>query len=335
MMTKKLINKPENVIEEMIDGILGAHPSHLRRLDDDSRAIVAIGAPRPGKVGILIGGGSGHEPAFIGYVGRGLADAAAIGNVFASPSPDPILAATKAISGGAGVVYLYGNYAGDVMNFDMAAELAATEDIEVRTVLITDDLASAPSDKKHLRRGVAGDFFVFKIAGAAADRMATLDQVVSIAEKANAFTLTMGVGLSPCSLPQTRKFNFQLGETEMEIGLGIHGEPGIFRADLAPSDKIVDDLMDRLLEELGAGRGDKVAVLVNGLGATPLMELYICFRRVKERLDSFGLAIHKSWVGNYVSSLDAGGMSVTLIKLDDQLRTLLDHPCNCAMFSVA
>ena len=231
-------------------------------------------------MGILIGGGSGHEPAFVGYVGKGLADAAAIGNVFASPGPEPVLEATKEINGGAGVLYLYGNYAGDVMNFDMAAEMAAMEDIEVRTVLVTDDVASAPPDRREERRGVAGDFFVFKIAGAAADLGADLDAVEAAARKANEATLTMGVALEPCSLPATLRPNFTLGDDEMEIGLGIHGEPGVERGPIRRADHVADTLLDRILAELDAGAGDSVAVLVNGLGATSLMELYILYRRV-------------------------------------------------------
>ncbi len=333
-MTKKLINDPAHIITEMLDGIIGAHPRHLRQLSGSPRSIIAVDGPRPGKVGILIGGGSGHEPAFVGYVGRGLADAAAIGNVFASPAPDPILEATKAIHGGAGVVYLYGNYAGDVMNFDMAAEMAAMEGIEVRTVLVTDDVASAPPDAREKRRGVAGDFFVFKAAGATADLGSDLDAVVRTARKANDATLTMGVALAPCSLPHTLKPNFELGENEMEIGLGIHGEPGVARGPLKSASAVADDLMDRILGELGIARGEQAAVLVNGLGSTSLMELYLVHRRVKQRLDDAGIAIHRSFVGEYVTSLEMAGCSVTLMRLDEELRRLLDHPCDCAMFRV-
>lgn len=332
-MTKKLINEADDVIAEMIEGIVAAHGGHLRQLSHSPRAVVAHGAPRPGKVGILIGGGSGHEPAFVGYVGKGLADAAAIGNVFASPGPDPVLEATKEINGGAGVLYLYGNYAGDVMNFDMAAEMAAMEDIEVRTVLVTDDVASAPIERKEERRGVAGDFFVFKIAGAAADLGMDLDAVEAAARKANDATLTMGVALEPCSLPATLRPNFTLGDNEMEIGLGIHGEPGVERGPVQQADAVADALVDRILAELGAEKGSSVAVLVNGLGATSLMELYILYRRVRQRLDDAGLRIHANWVGEYVTSLEMAGASITLMKLDDELTRLLDHPADCAMFA--
>lgn len=334
MKTKKIINSGEDAVDEMLVGILLAHGDVLRRSDESPRAIIARDGPRKGKVGLMIGGGSGHEPTFLGFVGRGLADAAAIGNVFASPPPDPALACAREIDGGAGVLFMYGNYAGDVMNFDMAAEMAAMDDIEVRTVLTTDDIASAPVEEKEKRRGVAGNFFIFKIAGAAADEMMTLDEVERIARHANDRTFTMGVALSPCSLPQTRTPNFRLGEDEMEIGMGIHGEPGIERGPLKPADAIVDDIMDRILDEMGAASGDRVAVLVNSLGSTPLMELYIMNRRVQARLQEAGLETHATWVGHYCTSLEMAGASITVLHLDDELTRLLDRPCHCAMFRV-
>jgi len=332
MTVKKIINNGADAVDEMLAGMLAAHPNHLKLIEGTTRSVVAVDGPRKGKVGLVIGGGSGHEPSFVGFVGRGLADAAAIGNVFASPPPDPILECAKAVDGGAGVLFMYGNYAGDVMNFDMAAEMAAMEDIEVRTVLTTDDVASAPRDRRTDRRGVAGNVFVFKIAGAASDRMMDLDACEAVARKANDRTFTMGVALGPCSLPQTRKPNFELGPDEMEIGMGIHGEPGVARGPLKSANAITDDLLDKILPEMKAARGDRVAVLVNGLGATPLMELYIMMARVKQRLDGEGLVIHSTLVGNYCSSLDMMGASVTLMHLDDELQSLLDHPCDCAMF---
>ncbi len=332
MTVKKIINNGADAVDEMLAGMLAAHPNHLKLVDGTTRSVVAVDGPRKGKVGLVIGGGSGHEPSFVGFVGRGLADGAAIGNVFASPPPDPILECAKAVDGGAGVLFMYGNYAGDVMNFDMAAEMAAMDDIEVRTVLTTDDVASAPRDRRSDRRGVAGNVFVFKIAGAAADRMMDIDACEAAARKANDRTFTMGVALGPCSLPQTRKPNFELGPDEMEIGMGIHGEPGVERGPLKSANAITDDLLDKILPEMKAARGDRVAVLVNGLGATPLMELYIMMARVKQRLDGEGLVIHSTLVGNYCSSLDMMGASVTLMHLDDELQSLLDHPCDCAMF---
>lgn len=334
MKTKKIINKGEDAVDEMLDGILLAHENTLRRSGAASRAIIARHGPRQGKVGLVIGGGSGHEPTFVGFVGRGLADAAAIGNVFASPPPDPALACVQEVNGGQGVLFMYGNYAGDVMNFDMAAEMAAMDDIEVRTVLTTDDIASAPCDATDRRRGVAGNFFIFKAAGAACDLLMSLDQVERVARHANARTYTMGVALAPCSLPQTRVPNFRIGPDEMEIGMGIHGEPGIAREPLKTADEIVDDMMDRILDEMDSARGDSVAVLVNSLGATPLMELYIMNRRVQTRLSSAGLETHATWVGNYCTSLEMAGASVTVMHLDDELTRFIDHPCHCAMFRV-
>ncbi len=330
--TKKIINEGKNAVDEMLSGILAAHPRHLSAVDGSPRAIIARDGPRDGKVGLVIGGGSGHEPTFLGFVGKGLADAAAVGNVFASPPPDPIHECAKAANGGAGVLFMYGNYAGDVMNFDMAAEMAAMDEIEVRTVLTTDDVASAPRDQIEKRRGVAGNFFVFKAAGAACDMMMSLDECERIARKANDRTYTMGVALGPCSLPQTRRPNFEIGEDEMEIGMGIHGEPGVARGKLQSADAITDEMLDRILEEMQPARGDKVAVLVNSLGSTPLMELYIMNRRVAQRLDEIGVTVHATWVGHYCTSLEMAGASVTLFHLDDEMQTMLDHPCDCAMF---
>lgn len=333
MAVKKLQNSGEAVVDEMLEGVLAAHPAHLARVPGTPRGVMAAGAPRKGKVGLVVGGGSGHEPTFLGYVGAGLADACAVGNVFASPPPDPAQACVRAVNGGAGVIFAYGNYAGDVMNFDMAAEMAAMEDgIEVRTVLTTDDVASAPRDEREKRRGVAGNFFVFKCGGAAADQMRDLDEVEAALRKANDCCFTVGVALGPCSLPQTLKPNFQLGDDEMEIGMGIHGEPGVKRDKLGSADDVVDAMLDPMLEEMAASRGDRVAVLVNSLGATSYMELYILHRRVAQRLADAGLETHAAWVGPYCTSLDMAGASITLMRLDAELQSLLDHPCNAAMF---
>jgi len=325
--TKKLINAPEDIIAELIEGMVGAHPDMLRVEGETGRAVVAVDSPRDGKVGVVVGGGSGHEPAFAGYVGRGLADAAAVGNVFASPSPSHIVEAARAVDGGVGVVMLYGNYTGDVLNFTMAAEELEQAGIPVRHVAVADDVASAPVERKSERRGIAGDFFVFKIAGAAADLGEPLARVEALAQAANDATRSMGVALSPCSLPQTGKPNFTIGDDEMEIGMGIHGEPGIRRQKLATADDVTDELVDNVLKELAVKAGERVAVLVNGLGATSQIELYVIFRRVKQRLDGLGIEIHASWVGEYATSLEMAGASVTLIRLDETLQALLDHPC--------
>ncbi|WP_313194003.1 dihydroxyacetone kinase subunit DhaL [Shinella zoogloeoides] len=325
--TKKLINAPENIISEMIEGMVGAHPDMLRVEGETGRAVVAVDGPRDGKVGIVVGGGSGHEPAFAGYVGRGLADAAAVGNVFASPSPAHIAEAARAADGGVGVLMLYGNYTGDVLNFTMAAEELEQAGIAVRHVAVADDVASAPVERKSERRGIAGDFFVFKVAGAAADLGEPLARVEALALAANEATRSIGVALSPCSLPQTGKPNFTIGDEDMEIGMGLHGEPGIRRQKLAPADAVTDELMDAILAELDLTAGSRVAVLVNGLGATSQIELYVIFRRVRQRLDALGIDMHASWVGEYATSLEMAGASVTLMKLDDTLQALLDHPC--------
>ena len=334
MTTKKLMNDPSAVVDEMIEGMLAAHPRHLKRAGGHRRALVAVDGPRNGKVGIVVGGGSGHEPTFAGLVGCGLADAVAVGNVFASPPPDPIIACAKAADGGAGVLFLYGNYAGDCMNFDMAAEMLALDGIDVRTVLTTDDVASAPPDRRSTRRGVAGNAFVFKVAGAAADQMMTMDEVERLARHANDRTFTVGVALSPCSLPQTLVPNFDIGDDEMEVGMGIHGEPGVLREKLRPADAVVDDMLDRIFIECAARAGDRVAVMVNSLGSTSMMELYILQRRVSQRLGERGIVVHRSWVGSFCTSLEMAGASITLLWLDDALTTLLDHPADAAQFRV-
>ena len=331
-MTQKLINDGDAAVDEMLEGIMAAHGDLLTRSESAPRAIIARNGPRDGKVALVIGGGSGHEPTFLGFVGKGLADAAVIGNVFASPPPQPAVDAALAAHGGAGVLFMYGNYAGDVMNFDMATEMLELEGVEARTVLTTDDIASAPREKRDTRRGVAGNVFIFKAAGAAADLMMPLDEVERVARHANARTYTLGVALAPCSLPQTRRPNFEIAAGEMEIGMGIHGEPGMRREALRPADAITDEIMDAILAEMGAAKGDRVAVLVNSLGSTPLMELYILNRRVSQRLKEAGLVVHRTLVGPLCTSLEMAGASITVMHLDDELQRLIDHPCECAMF---
>jgi len=324
---RKLINDPDRLIEDLIAGMVSAHPDLLYVEGNTGRAIVARNGPRDGKVGIVVGGGSGHEPAFAGYVGRGLADAAPLGNIFASPSPSQIMDAGFAAEGGAGVLFLYGNYTGDVMNFGMAEEGLAKHGITAGSFVVTDDIASAPKDRIEERRGIAGDFFVFKVAGAAADLGLSLDEVEAAASRANDATRTMGVALSACILPQTGRPNFEIPVGEMEIGMGIHGEPGIERGPAESADNIADKLLLPILEELDLRTGDKVGALVNGLGSTTLLELYLLHRRVAELLKQRGVAIHANWVGEYCTSLDMEGASITLMKLDDDLQRWLDHPC--------
>ena len=331
---KKMINDPDALIEHLIEGMVSAHPQFLTVEGETGRAIVARNGPREGKVGIVVGGGSGHEPAFAGYVGRGLADSAPLGNIFASPSPSQIMDAGFAADGGAGVLFLFGNYTGDVMNFGMAAEGLAKHGITARSFVVTDDIASAPADNKGDRRGIAGDFFVFKIAGAAADLGHLMEEVEAAAARANEATRTMGVALSACTMPQTGVSNFELPVGEMEIGMGIHGEPGVERGPAGTADEVADKLLAPILEELALASGDKVAVLVNGLGSTSLLELYILHRRVAQVLDGHGVEIHDSWVGEYCTSLDMEGASITLMKLDAELQTWLDHPCETPALQV-
>ncbi|WP_159881989.1 dihydroxyacetone kinase subunit DhaK [Paenibacillus puerhi] len=330
---KKLINEPHAVVDEMLEGYASAFPRHVRMLPSHKRSIVRTGAGRPGKVGIVTGGGAGHEPAFMGLIGRGMADGVAVGNVFASPPPDPILEVTRAVHGGAGILYLYTNYAGDCMNFDMAAELAGLEGIRVETVRIADDVASMPAAQAERRRGIAGSFLVYKAAGAAADLNLPLEEVVRVANHAKDRVRTMGVALSPCYMPQTGQPSFVLGAQEMEIGLGIHGEPGMLRGDLGTADEVSGILFDHIAEDMLLTAGDRVAVLVNGMGATPLMQLCIVYRHIAKLLSERGVEIHRSYVGEYVTSLEMGGCSVSIMKLDDELARLIDHPAETAFFA--
>ena len=330
---QKILNDPAAFVDDMLEGILAAHPAQLRM--PAPRAIVRADAPVQGKVAIATGGGSGHLPVFMGYVGRGLLDGAAIGNVFASPSSDQMLAVTRAISGGAGVLYLYGNYGGDRLNFDLAAELAADDGIEVRTILGADDVASAPPERGSARRGIAGIFFLYKVAGAAAAAGASLDEVVAVTERAASGTRTMGVALSPCTIPAAGVPTFELPAGQMEIGMGIHGEPGVRRGALEPADAIARELTSTILADLAYRRGDRVGVLVNGLGATPKEELYILHRSVARLLADEGIDVHRVWVGEYATSLEMAGASLSLIRLDGELAGLLDAPAETPFFSQA
>ncbi|MBN1402591.1 MAG: dihydroxyacetone kinase subunit DhaK [Anaerolineae bacterium] len=328
---KKIINDPLAFVDEMLEGILAAHPEQLR-VTADPRAIVRAGAPVADKVAILTGGGSGHLPVFLGYVGKGLADGVAVGNVFSSPSAETMYEATLATHGGAGALYLYGNYSGDVMNFDMAAEMAAMDDIRVETVRASDDVASAPRADWTRRRGIAGIFYAYKIAGACAEEGADLDRVVATTRKAVANTCSMGVALSPCTLPAAGVPTFTLGEDEMEIGMGIHGEAGVHRGPLESADQIAERLTRAAVADLPFQRGDRVSVLVNGLGATPPEELYLLYRRARQLLDAEGIQVHSSYVGEYATSLEMAGASISLIKLDDELARLLDAPAQSPFF---
>jgi phosphoenolpyruvate---glycerone phosphotransferase subunit DhaK len=333
---KKLINDPYAFVDEMLDGIVRAHPGQLRLLGGDKRAVVRADAPVAGKVAICTGGGSGHLPVFMGYVGKGLADGCSIGNVFSSPSPDQMLDATRAVNAGSGVLYLFGNYQGDRLNFGMAAEMAEMEDIHVETVLAADDIASAPRGQESRRRGVAGIFFAYKIAGARAEEGGSLAEVKAAAEMAISSTRSMGMALSPCTIPAVGKPTFEIGDDEMEIGMGIHGEPGVRRGKLESADRVADALLDPILDELALGDGSSVAVLVNGLGATPREELYILYRRVHQRLSELGVGVHRDpYVGEYATSMEMAGASLSVMKLNDELTRLLDAPAHSPFFSQA
>jgi phosphoenolpyruvate---glycerone phosphotransferase subunit DhaK len=280
----------------------------------------------------VTGGGSGHLPAFLGYVGVGLCSGVAVGNVFSSPSAEQMYAATQAVDGGAGVLYLFGNYGGDVLNFELAADLADADDIPTRTVLVTDDALSAPPDRAADRRGVAGMVFAFKIAGAAAERGDSLDDVARLAQRAIDATRSAGVGLSPTILPEAGAPTFTLGEDEMEIGIGIHGEPGVHRGKLETADEVAERLATAVLDDMGVSSGDSLAVLVNGLGATPLEELYVLYRRVRAVLDARGATAYRTYIGEYATSLEMAGASLTVLRLDDELTPLLDAPASSPFF---
>lgn len=330
---KKIINCPENFVNEVIEGILIAHPDKLRAVSEDKRSLVRLNSPIPGKVAIATGGGSGHLPIFLGYVGTGLADGVAVGNVFSSPTPAQMLAVTNAINGGAGILYLYGNYQGDTLNFDMAAEMARLEGIQVETVLVSDDIASAPRNKWKTRRGVAGLFFAYKIAGACAEEGADLQTVKRVAEKVVENTCSMGVALSPCIVPEAGRPGFHLGDDEMEIGMGIHGERGVRRGQLQTADEITTTLIESIIDDLPFTKGDSVAILVNGLGATPKEELYIMYRKASEILSKAEINISRKFVGEYATSMEMAGASISLLRLDKELIKLLDAEADSPFYS--
>jgi dihydroxyacetone kinase-like protein len=326
---KKLINDPKNVVEEAVAGFEAAH-GDLVTVSHDPIFIARKDAPVSGKVGLVSGGGSGHEPLHGGFVGYGMLDAAVPGPVFTSPTPDPILAATKAVDGGAGVLHIVKNYTGDVLNFETAADLASADGIEVRTVIVDDDVAVKDSLYTAGRRGVAGTVFVEKIAGAAAERGDDLEKVAAIATKVNSQVRTMGVALTPCVVPHAGEPSFELADDEIEIGIGIHGEPGRERIKLEPADAIVDRLLGPILDDLPFASGDKVALMVNGMGGTPQVELYIVYRHAAQVLADKGIEVTRSLVGNFVTSLEMQGTSISVLKLDDELTELYDAPVQTA-----
>ena len=293
---KKIINDPYQVVEETLSGILKAYPYHLRTTKDSPRALVRADAPVKGKVGICTGGGSGHIPVFIGYVGPGLLDGVSVGNVFSSPGAEDMLAATREVNGGAGVLYIFGNYSGDVMNFEMAADMAEMEGISVQMSIVKDDVVSAPRSEKDRRRGVAGLFFAYKLAGAKADTMASLEELKATADRVIEETCSIGVALSPCTIPAAGKPTFTIAEDEMEMGMGIHGEPGLERTKLKTADEIADIMAEKVINDLPFKSGEEVAVLINGLGATPPEELFILYNRIYDTLGNHGIGVYKAFI---------------------------------------
>ena len=324
---KKLINGVDNVVDEMLNGMTAAFPEYIERVPGTD-VVARTGAKKTDKVVLISGGGSGHEPAHGGYVGKGMLDAAVAGAVFTSPTPDQVYEAIQATECGKGALLIIKNYTGDVMNFEMAADMAADEDIVVDKVVVADDVAVENSTWTTGRRGIAGTVFVHKIAGACAETGADLPEVKRIAEKVIANVRSMGMAVSPCTVPAVGKPGFDLADDEVEIGIGIHGEPGTHREKISSVNNTVDHLVGKILDEGIYAEGDEVAVMVNGMGATPLSELFIANLRVKEILDEKKISIAKTLVGNYMTSLDMAGFSVTLLKLDDELKGFLNAPAD-------
>jgi dihydroxyacetone kinase-like protein len=324
---QKFINDPSRVVEEMLEAYLVAH-SDLVSATENERVIKYKHAPIKGKVGIVTGGGSGHKPAFIGYVGRNMVDAVACGEIFSSPPAQMFYDAVKAADGGKGVAILYGNYAGDNMNVAMAMEETADDGIPVKKVVANDDVPSAPKGDEAHRRGVAGEILMWKVGGAKAAMGASLDEVISAAQKAIDNTRSMGVGLSPCTIPEVGHPNFTIPEGKMEIGIGHHGEPGIEIANLEPSAKVAERMCNVIIPDLPFIDGDEAVVLISGLGSTPVMELYILFNDVKRILKENGIKIHVTYIGNYFTSLEMAGATLTLMKLDSELKECIDFECD-------
>ena len=329
---KKIINHPEEYVEDMLQGIIAAHPKQLKYVSNDLRCIVRADETSKGKVGLITGGGSGHLPLFLGYVGKGMLDGCAVGGVFQSPGSNQMTEVAKAVDSGAGVLFIYGNYTGDILNFELASEMLELENIKTAHILGTDDIASAPKSEENKRRGVAGIFYIYKIAGAYADEMASFDEVKRVAEKVCANVRTMGVALSPCTIPEVGKPTFELENDKMEIGMGIHGEPGVRRGPLKTAEDIVEEMIPQILADLPYHRGDKVSVLMNGLGATPKDELYIMYKKVNEMLKAEGINIYHTYVGEFATSMEMAGASISLLKLDDELIRLLSKPAITPFF---
>lgn len=325
---QRILNNPDNIVDEMLEGFVKCHSDIVKLVktsEDNPRGVVAaLDAPKAGKVGVVTGGGSGHKPAFVGYVGKNMCDSAAVGEICSSPTAVAFLEAFRAADGGQGVACLYGNYSGDNMNVKMAVKMAKREGLTVKTVVANDDVASAPKDQREKRRGVAGEIFMWKCGGAKAAKGGNLDEVIAAAQKAIDNCRSVGIGLTPCTLPAVGHPNFEIKDGTMEVGIGHHGEPGIEVCPLETADKMAKRMVDIVLPDYPFGAGDEVAVLVSGLGATPVMELYVLYNEIDKLLGEKGIKTYRSYVGNYFTSLDMMGATLTVMKLDDELKELLD-----------
>jgi phosphoenolpyruvate---glycerone phosphotransferase subunit DhaK len=322
---KKFVNDPKQFVPEMLEGIALANPDTIKYVPQYN-LIMRTDAPRDDKVSIVQGSGSGHEPAHVMVVGKGMLDAACPGDVFAAPPMDYVLETTKLLNSAKGVLHIVNNYTGDRMAFDMGKEMAEAEGIRIETLLVDDDVSVKDSTYTVGRRGVAGNFFVIKAVGAASERGADLDTLVALGNRVNSVTRTMGMALTSCTPPAKGSPLFDLGDDEMEMGVGIHGEPGRRREKLANADAIIDEMLEAVRSDLPYESGDHVALMINGLGGTPISELYLCYRRAHKQLADRGITVDRSYVGEYCTSLDMAGASVTLVKLDDELRDLFDAP---------
>ena len=330
-MAKKIINHVDDVVAEMMEGFVAAHSRYYQKVPDVNGVLYLN--RRKDKVALVIGGGSGHEPMFSGFVGKGLADAAACGNVFASPDPGTIMEVAQAAHAGKGVLFVYGCYAGDNLNFDMAEEMLQDEGVATAHVRVWDDCASAPPERVEDRRGIAGDVLVIKIAGAACDAGLDLEEVVRVTEKARDSLRTIGLATSPGQIPGSEKPTFQLGEEEIEYGMGLHGEPGIQRTTMRPADELVQVMYDHLTKDMPLVAGDEVNVLVNGLGSTTIMEMSIVYRKVKELLEADGIQVYDADINSYCTCMEMGGFSITLMKLDEELKSYYNAPCHSPYYT--
>lgn len=333
---QRILNDPDHIVDEMLAGFIKNHSDIVKHVvtgEDNPRGVVAaVDAPVQGKVGVVTGGGSGHKPAFIGYVGKNMCDAAAVGEIYSSPTAIAFLEAFRAANGGEGIACLYGNYSGDNMNVKMASKMAKREGITVKAVIANDDVASSPKDQREKRRGVAGEILMWKCGGAKAAKGATLDEVIETAQKTIDNTRSVGIGLTPCTLPAVGHPNFEIKDGTMEVGIGHHGEPGIEVCPLETAAQMAKRMVDVVLPDYPYVSGDEVVVLVSGLGATPIMELYVLYNEIEKLLAEKSIVVYRSYVGNYFTSLDMMGATLTVMKLDEELKELMDMPVNTMGF---